>query len=52
MLDRILHHSLIVSIDGESFRPKGKRKFVGTGHPRMLLTLGPSHCGKASVKTR
>jgi DNA replication protein DnaC len=26
MLDRILHHSLIVSIDGESFRPKGKRK--------------------------
>jgi len=26
MLDRILHHSTIVSIDGESFRLKDKRK--------------------------
>jgi DNA replication protein DnaC len=26
MLDRILHHSIIVSIDGESFRLKDKRK--------------------------
>jgi DNA replication protein DnaC len=26
MLDRILHHSIIVSINGESFRLKDKRK--------------------------
>ncbi len=26
MLDRILHHSIIVSISGESFRLKDKRK--------------------------
>jgi len=26
MLDRILHHSIIVSINGESFRLKNKRK--------------------------
>jgi hypothetical protein len=26
MLDRILHHSTIVSINGESFRLKDKRK--------------------------
>jgi DNA replication protein DnaC len=26
MLDRILHHSFIVSISGESFRLKDKRK--------------------------
>jgi DNA replication protein DnaC len=26
MLDRILHHSIIVNINGESFRLKDKRK--------------------------
>jgi DNA replication protein DnaC len=26
MLDRVLHHSAIVSINGESFRLKDKRK--------------------------
>jgi IstB-like ATP binding protein len=26
MLDRVLHHSIIVSINGESFRLKDKRK--------------------------
>jgi DNA replication protein DnaC len=26
MLDRVLHHSTIVSINGESFRRKDKRK--------------------------
>ncbi len=26
MLDRLLHHSTIVSINGESYRPKDKRK--------------------------
>ena len=26
MLDRILHHSIIVSINGESFRIKDKRR--------------------------
>ena len=26
MLDRILHHSIIVSVNGESFRLKDKRK--------------------------
>jgi len=26
MLDRILHHSIIVSINGDSFRLKDKRK--------------------------
>jgi DNA replication protein DnaC len=26
MLDRILHHSIIVSINGESFRLKDERK--------------------------
>ncbi len=26
MLDRVLHHSTIVSINGESYRPKDKRK--------------------------
>ena len=26
MLDRILHHSIIVSINGESFRLKDKRR--------------------------
>jgi DNA replication protein DnaC len=26
ILDRILHHSIIVSINGESFRLKDKRK--------------------------
>jgi len=26
MLDRILHHSIIVSLNGESFRLKDKRK--------------------------
>jgi len=29
MLDRILHHSIIVSINGESFRLKDKRKAGG-----------------------
>jgi hypothetical protein len=26
MLDRVLHHSIIVSVNGESFRLRGKRK--------------------------
>jgi len=26
MLDRVLHHSMIVNINGESFRLKDKRK--------------------------
>ena len=26
MLDRVLHHSIIISINGESYRPKDKRK--------------------------
>jgi DNA replication protein DnaC len=26
MLDRVLHHSIIVNINGESFRLKDKRK--------------------------
>jgi DNA replication protein DnaC len=34
MLDRILHHSIIVSINGESFRLKDKRK------PGLLAVSG------------
>jgi DNA replication protein DnaC len=35
MLDRISHHSVIVSINGESFRFKGKRKAGVPGAPAM-----------------
>jgi DNA replication protein DnaC len=38
MLDRILHHSIIVSINGESFRLKDKRK--------AGLLAGPSKIAK------
>ncbi len=33
MLDRILHHSIIVNINGESFRLKDKRKAGVLGAP-------------------
>ena len=36
MLDRILHHSIIVSINGESFRLKDKRKAGLSARPRSI----------------
>jgi DNA replication protein DnaC len=36
MLDRILHHSIIVSINGESFRLKDKRKAGVLGSPARI----------------
>src|ERR1700704_1334290 len=41
MLDRILHHSIIVSINGESFRLKDKRKagLLGKLHPDSPISM-------------
>jgi DNA replication protein DnaC len=36
MLDRILHHSIIVSINGESFRLKNTRKAGVLGSPARI----------------
>ena len=36
MLDRILHHSIIVSINGESFRLKDKRRAGVLGSPARI----------------
>jgi DNA replication protein DnaC len=36
MLDRILHHSIIVSINGENFRLKDKRKAGVLGSPARI----------------
>ncbi len=36
MLDRILHHSIIVSVNGESFRLKDKRKAGVLGAPGKI----------------
>jgi DNA replication protein DnaC len=36
MLDRILHHSIIVSINGESCRLKDKRKAGMLGSPARI----------------
>jgi DNA replication protein DnaC len=36
VLDRILHHSIIVSINGESFRLKDKRKAGVLAAPRKI----------------
>jgi DNA replication protein DnaC len=36
MLDRVLHHSIIVSINGESFRLKDKRKAGVLGAPAKV----------------
>lgn len=44
MLDRILHHSIIVSINGESFRLKDKRKAGIVPEPKSQRSqVSPGH---------
>ena len=56
MLDRILHHSTIVNISGESFRFKDKRKAGLLGQPRSIKQRGqeglPDHCALGLRLTR
>jgi DNA replication protein DnaC len=37
MLDRVLHHSTIVNIGGESYRPKDKRQSASAKRWRAVL---------------
>ena len=44
MLDRILHHSIIVNINGESFRLKDKRKAGIVPEPKSQRSqVSPGH---------
>ena len=40
MLDRILHHSIIVSINGESFRLRRSARPVYSARPRSIRQSG------------
>lgn len=44
MLDRILHHSIVVNINGESFRLKDKRKAGIVPEPKSQRSqVSPGH---------
>lgn len=41
MLDRLLHHSQVIQIQGESYRLKDKRKAGIVGYRREKETITP-----------
>jgi hypothetical protein len=51
MLDRILHHSIIVSINGESFRLKDKGKPDCSLQPRAASINRPSRNTNSFVES-